>query len=241
MYRLLVLSFLLASTSVSAQTTVLEANFDSKTVDAPAGKGGPAVGEPDSADPDIQATIRATPFATLSLEMQDTVDFGARFVRFTFLPGAEISTGIVSMHMDLWFTEMNSYLVYVREHAGNSLNFLSLRFEQTGLCVISDKGGLARNNLNTYTTDKSLAIDIVYDMDVGTYDLSFDGVLVVDDEPHNVDAGRGVGSIAMGTNNDSDLVGTLYADNILVTSQLPTPIAETSLGELKSLYQDTAR
>ncbi|MHC4970477.1 MAG: hypothetical protein ACYTF4_17945, partial [Planctomycetota bacterium] len=74
-------------------STLLEADFDDKTIDAPIGTGGAAVGEPVSVSPNIIATVRAAPFATPSLEIVDNNDDPpsgfAGAARFEFIGSAE--------------------------------------------------------------------------------------------------------------------------------------------------------
>jgi hypothetical protein len=227
----------LFSTSADAQTVILDANFDDKAVDMPLGTGGPSVGEPASVDPDMLPTIRSAPFASPCLELQDTVDFGARFARFTFTPQSEIVGGIVTIHVDLWFSEIDNYLVYVREHQFSALSFFSLRFTSGASISITDAGGGVSPSVTTYAAGQAVSLDLIFNMDAGTYDLLLDDVLVIDDEPHDVEPGRGVGSLMLGTSNDSNVTGTIYADNILVTATQPTAVSATSMGEMKSRYR----
>jgi hypothetical protein len=237
MLRLVLIGFLLVTAPVGAQSVILDADFDDKTVDMPVGTGGPDVGEPTDYDGDLMGFVRSTPFATPSLELQDTVDFGARLARFAFTPQAEVTAGIVSMHMDLWFSEIDNYLVYVREHQFSALSFFSLRFTSGGVFSLTDAGGSVSVTSNSYVAGQALSLDIVFDMGAGTYDLLIDQVLVVDDEPHGVEPGRGVGSILLGTGNDSDVAGTFYVDNILVTVTQSTAVSATTLGALKERYR----
>ena len=238
MRRWLLLCCLLPASPLFAQTIVLDANFDSHTVDAPVGEGGATAGEPVSADASLLPTIRSTPFPTPSLELQDTVDFGARFVQFTFAPEIEYASGIVTMQMDLWFKEMDDYLVYVRRVSSSAEQFLNVRFDASGFCVVSDEGGTVLSHANSYTVDQPVSLQVIFDMDAGTYDLSLDGALLVDDQPHDVDASLGVGSIYVGMNHDADLDGLLYLDNLLVTATVPTAVSRISIGELKSLFAE---
>ena len=86
--------------TVSAQV-LLDANFDDKTIDAPIGIGGAAVGEPVYVW-NVTAIVRDSPMSSPSLEIHDDDDFGTGSAKFNFLADAEISSGFVSIAADIW-------------------------------------------------------------------------------------------------------------------------------------------
>ncbi|MHC4589736.1 MAG: hypothetical protein ACYTAQ_10460 [Planctomycetota bacterium] len=199
-------------------STLLEADFDDKTIDAPIGTGGAAVGEPVSVSPNIIATVRAAPFATPSLEIVDNNDDPpsgfAGAARFEFIGSAEITTGVVTINAELWFDVLENYNLYVREQGTSAQSFVSIKFLASGNIDANDADG-SLGIIGSYETGRVYPVSLVYDMDAGTYDVHLDGSLVVAGEPHGV-VGRGVGAVLFGTAHDLNLDGRFYVDNISV-------------------------
>jgi len=68
---------------------------------------------------------------------------------------------------------------------------------------------------SSYTAGVPLDFEVVYDMDAGTYDLSIDGALILDDELHDV-TGRGLGRLQFGSGSDFDIGDCFTVDDVLV-------------------------
>jgi hypothetical protein len=214
---------LAAAAAVSAANPVcaqllLDADFDDKTINAPIGTGGAAVGEP-SLVTDVTAIVRGSPFTSPSLEIQDDDDYYSGYVDFDFLEEAEISSGFVSAAFDMWFPTVENYILGVRESGSATCYYLDLEFQDDGDVKARDSAGNVSID-STYPTGRVVPVEIVFDMDAGTYDLFYDGSLVLDDRAHGVESGCGVGSVYFGISDDPDFDGAYSVDNISVTAYL---------------------
>lgn len=199
----------------------LQANFNNKTINAPIGTSGFEFGEPMNVDPVITAIVRNGPHPTPTLELQDIDDYSAGYARFEFLKDAEVIGGDLYILAHLWFDVLDDYTMVLRENQGGAAeSFLTLRFGSSGNIVCADEGGTV-GYFGPYQTGRNYEILAVYDLDLGTYDIFWDGELVINDEPHDV-VQAGIGSVAFGCMNDDDYIGRFYVDNIFVW-QVPTP------------------
>lgn len=227
-----------ASTGIAEQT-YLVATFDDKTVDAPIGTGGAAVGEPISVDALITAFVRSAPFPSRSLEIQDNDTFSAGSLRFEFLNGVEVSSGLVVILADLYFFEFSEgwqFTLYVREAQFSSESFLTARFLSDGNITANDKNS-SLGVIGSYQTGQPLSVILAYNMDAGTYDVYLDGVQVVTDEPHGV-TDRGIGAVLFGCDSDADLTGKFAIDQIRVLDYLPPVAVEPATwGKIKALFR----
>lgn len=206
-----------AVSPVSAQL-LLDAGFDDKTIDAPIGTGGAAVGEPTLVSY-ATAIVRSSPFISPSLEIQDDDDYYSGYVNFDFLEDAEISSGLVSITFDTWFPAVENFILGVRESGFAACYYLDLEFQDDGDVKVWDStGGVTIEN--TYPTGRVVPVEIVFDMDAGTYDLHYDGSRVLDDRAHGVESGCGVGSVYFGIYDDPDYDGAYSVDNISATAYL---------------------
>ena len=224
-----------AAQAAAGVTTVLDCSFDAEPIDQVIGTGGAAAGEPISLD-GMPALVRATPFATPSLAIVDSLDtFGAN-VRFGFLNDWEISHGVLDVSMTLYFHELDNYSVGLREQGSATVSFLDVRFYGSGAVGYADLDtGFAL--IGTYAADTPLALHITLDLDAQTYDVSLGGVLLLDDESLG-SSPRGIGTVYTGVLNDGGSVGSYSVDDLLVTAtELPNAIEPTSWGELKAAWR----
>jgi hypothetical protein len=235
----LVLILLLVTVPAAADTVYLEANFDDKPIDSPIGTGGPDLGEPVEVFPGVTAIVRGAPMASPSLEIQDIDDYMGDSVNFEFLGSAEITTGKVGISAMLWFTDLApgcDFSIFVREQGSASKSFANILFLSDGTAQAGDANG-PYHGLGTYETGRVTPFGIIFDMDLGTYDIWLDGVRVLEDETHGI-TDRGVGSVRFGCLHDSDLEGCFLVDDILVANYLPAAEVEPAAwGQVKALYR----
>ena len=224
-----------AAHAAAGVTTVLDCTFDAKPLDQIIGTGGAAAGEPIGLD-GMPAMVRATPFATPSLAVVDSLDtFGAN-VRFEFLNDWEISQGVLDVSMTLYFQELDNYSVGLREQGSAAVAFLDVRFLSNGFVGYADLDS-APAFIGTYTSGVPLPLRITVDLDARTYDLSLGGVLLLDDQSLGASP-RGIGSVYAGVLNDPASVGTYAVDDLIVTAtELPNAIESPSFGELKAAWR----
>lgn len=233
-------ALLLSPLPLSADTVYLAADFDDKTVGLPIGTGGPDVGEPTSVASYISAVVRDTPFPTPCLQIADADDLYAGVAEFKFLGDVEITSGVVALTANFWFTLLSpgySFQMIVRERDGSAQNFTSVRFQQNGSVRYADANTGAYTLIGSLETGRSYQVAIVHDLDAGTYDIYLDRQLVLADEDHGI-FGSGIGKVSFGCVNDQDMSGYYYIDDIMVSDSYdPTPVAAGSWGKIKALYR----
>lgn len=221
------------------EVVYLDATFDDQTIDAPIGTGGAALGEPIFVEPEVTAIVRAAPFASPSLEVQD-VALQAGRVAFEFLEDAEVTSGLVVIALDLWFSGMtdadHEFGLYVREHGSSAQQFLNMFFWGDGrINVASETDGAFFEN--PFPFGRSFPLLVVVNLDTGQLAIWLDGVLEVADMAHGV-VGRGIGRVEIGTTYDEDQLPTVWVDRLRVSNTPPdTPVEATTWGKVKALFR----
>ncbi|MCD4706082.1 hypothetical protein K8R61_03310, partial [bacterium] len=195
---------------------LLFANFNDKTVNAPIGTGGPLVGEPVSVSTKVTAIIKNNCMGSHCLAIADNDDYSAGTARFEFINGVEIKSGTLIIEADLWFHSYNRYNIYVRENGTASKSFISIHFASSGAIGCSDGNSSYIGNIAHYDINRKIHIKLIFDMDMGIYDIWFDGSLILSDESHGI-TDRGIGSVLFGLGHDADYDGEISVDNITVT------------------------
>lgn len=191
---------------------LLDANFNDRPLNAQIGTGGAVVGEPVSLSGGLSAVVTPVPLPTPSLRLSQASTGSARFATFEFLGGEEVQSGALIVFFVLRPAALDRFLVSVRENNGASRNFGDLTFLSSGSIVLADANpGIAIGN---YVAGQTLVFEFRYDMDAGTYDLRFNGQLVVNDRAHGV-PDRGVGSVLIGT--DPASASQWFLDDLSVT------------------------
>jgi hypothetical protein len=191
---------------------LLDANFNDRPINVQIGTGGAVVGEPVSLSGGLAAVVTPVPLPTPSLRLSQSSTGSARFARFEFLGGEEVSSGALIVFFVLRPAALDRFLVGIRENDGAGRNFADLTFLSSGSIVLADSNpGVSIGN---YVAGQTLVFEFRYDMDAGTYDLRFNGQLVVDDRAHGV-ADRGVGSVLVGT--DPASASQWFLDDLSVT------------------------
>lgn len=214
--------------------TLLSVDFSGMTVGQPVGTGGPTVGEPD----DIQGcatAIREAPFPTTCLEMDDENSTGSGSVHFGFLDDTEVTTGRVEISAKFWFTEYESFAFMVREPHFAAHTFTDLVFGDDGSINAHDATGFA-GTVGTYETGRAIEMFIIHDLDAGTYDVWWDGELVLDDRVHGI-VGHGVGGLYAGIDWDPDVDGVFYLDDLHVTTGPFTANESRTWGGVKATWR----
>ena len=231
--RMLLLTILTAGTAAAGPITLLEANFDDKTIDAPIGTGGADLGEPVSSSSAVTAIVRATPMGSPSLEISDNNDSGAGGVRFEMYDGIEVTDGVLAFTFDLWFTDLENFYVYVREQGSSAKSFLSMRFQSSGDIRYNDTA--AGELIGTYETGRVIPVAITFNQNAGTYSIVVDGLTLLENRAHGV-TDRGVGAILIGCTNDGNIDGTFSVDNLVATGDGVTPSETVTWGAVKSAF-----
>jgi len=220
------------TTSASAEV-ILSVDFESMTVDQPAGEGGAAVGEP--VNNYIGAMVRDAPFPSNCLEIVDDQDYIGDSVGFEFLDSVEVTEGMVEITVQLWFAELNRYTVSVREQGTASHSFNSLSFGITGDVQARDAAGVMPV-FGQYEAGRAIELRIVHNLDTGLYDIWWDGAPVIVDRAHGI-VDRGVGGLYFGFGHDSDLDGIMYMDDLLVEAGPATADEDHTWSRVKAIWR----
>jgi hypothetical protein len=236
----LILALVLSAPPSLADQTFLFADFNDKAIDQPIGEGGPEVGEPvEVYTTTISAIVRQEPMGSPSLEIRDISSFGAGFVVFELLDGAELTSGTVSVSADFWFqnqTSSSRFLFQIRERGSTEMKFADLRFNPTSSVDLVDAQGYA-GIIGHYETDRRYRVVLEYDMDAGTYDVWLDGERALNDRAHGV-AERGIGWVIFGCFDDDDQEGLFNIDAVSVTDYFQeVPVLESSWGRIKASFR----
>lgn len=238
---LLAALFILGSTTTSiADTVLLNADFEGKPVDQPIGTGGPTVGEPVYAGPQVLATIRDLHFPTSCLEISDNDDYSAGYVGFELLETGDAGFATAVVMATLWFTEegMGDYYTFgvVGESGSAPRPHIGVYFVNGSRVHLADAAGYD-TDVGSFTVGRPIPLLMVLDLVTGTYDLWLDDVLLVVDRPHGFTA-KGINLLTVGFGHDPDLSGAIYVDDVLVLATM-SPVAVESVvwGSVKALFE----
>jgi hypothetical protein len=195
---------------------VLDADFDTQAVGQPIGYGGAALGEPSEASPGLTTEVIDAGMGNNILRLNAPVTGSARSLRWQFLDNIEITTGIVAFDLDVAFGVLDSYQILVREAGGSGSSFANLRFLANGVVSLSDGGGTAALPPVTYAANQVYRVRLIYDMDNATYSAMLDDTVLVENRPHGVSTGRGIGAIATGFLSSTAFGGPMFIDALQV-------------------------
>jgi hypothetical protein len=236
---LALLACLLGLAPAHATHVILQADFDDEPLDQPIQTGGATVGEPVAVSSTISAIVRAWPFPTPSLKINDDDLLDPGFVRFHFLDSdSTVDHGIVEISATLWFTNLEEYAIRVRERRANSRRFLDLAFGSSGIVVYKDQDTLTYQVIGTYEAGRPLSLVIRFDMDAATYSVRLDGTTLLADEPHGaLPPYQGIGAVLFGMEADDDPHGEFNLDDLVVTADETTPVAAVSWAATKVRYR----
>lgn len=197
---------------------LLDADFDDQPLDTPIGFNGAASGQPVSMQNGLSAIVRSGLFATPNLELSQTNEGLARYVRFHFLDNAEPRAGHLMIEIELRPLQLDHYVVALRENLSSADSFGMLVLEANGNVRFQD--GEGSQTIDTYAADTILRTRWVYDLSAGTYDLFLDDVQVLDDRAHGIDMSGpdadGIGAVLIGLGSESTLSAGLCIDNLRV-------------------------
>ncbi len=238
----LVLGAMLLTAAGRAQATpavLLDANFNDKPVDELIEFGGAAVGEPVDYGTTVPQYVRRAPFPTNCLEIDD-YGGSTETIRFEFLEDVTVSSGRVELRCWLRFDELSNYAIRIRERETSTVQFLDLTFGATGTIGFSDDAGFG-GIVGSYLADEYYEVVIQFDLDADVYRVEWDGLFIVEEREFSLPGG--VGAILFSTPSDSDNLGAMYVDDLLVRAPGFSTAAGgsgevTSWGRVKASYRE---
>ena len=164
-------------------------------------------------------------------------DANAEYTRYRFLNDYEITEGQIEIEMNLWFQDLDQYIVAVREPFANASRFADLTFNQFGAIWYGD-GNTSSVRIGDYTTGTTVHLELRLDVDQGFVTVLLDGVELLTEEPWGGPFAHGPGSILVGFGGNPVTAGTFYLDDLHVqASVVPTPVTPTTWADLKAAHR----
>lgn len=216
----------------------LVADFEDKTVGDPVGTGGAAVGEPSSVDSGLDAVVRDEFTGTRQLEILDDSTSAPQAVVFSLVDLEELTSGSVRVRLNLSFEDADTYRVLVLDatsaiaptQALFVVSFLHEDGTDDRMLEVTDQaaanGGVAFSDPlgERYIIDRGrgIRLEAIVDLDQGTYSLTWDGELLVEDRAYEQPL-RGIGRVLLVVDGDADTGDSFLVDRLLVEDLGPFP------------------
>ena len=217
-----------------AEFTLLDADFDDKTVDDPISLGGPDVGEPITVDPPVSAIVRNSPLPSPCLEIAHVLEGSAGAVVFEFMGEASVDVGKVAMSFDISFPENERFRVKVHERGGWASKFCEIYTDTSGNIRLTDAAGYY-GVIGSYNLDQVYNFQFLLDTETDTYDVLMDGTPLIEDRAHGLD-GVGIGRLAFKIDHTAVVGASFVIDNVFLTADVYTATETRSLSELKTSF-----
>ncbi len=195
---------------------ILEADFEDKVLGNAIGTGGAQLGEPIFVDNQLITEIIARGSNNnQALLLQNSEISSSKIARWEFLNNDEITEGIIEIELNMFFEQLDNYQVLIREASASSSSFSNIIFTISGAILISDADS-STGVLGFYEDNQLHHLRMSFDLDNGIYTVWFDDAILVEDKPHGVMNGRGIGSILTGFLNNATIDASLTIDNLKV-------------------------
>ena len=191
----LLLLGLASQASASMNVELLRADFNDKPLNVQIGAGGASVGEPVLVPADLNAQVRAAPFATPSLHFKATTS-AARFARFDFIDGEEIHSGELRISFTLHTPPVaDRFQFSISDQVTASATFGGLDFRSNGTIFTLE----TPTAIGSYLPNQDLRVEYIYQVVGGTFDLFINGVQKFDDRLQgNATQEKGIGALFFG-------------------------------------------
>jgi hypothetical protein len=226
---------LLLPAMVLADFTLLDANFDDKTIDAPIGTGGAVLGEPIDISGPIASTVRDTPFFSNCLEIVKDEDlYSSGALRWGLIGDADVDIGHVWFGTNIWHDVLGDYTIRFNDVGGYSGTFANVYWRLDGSIRCSDSNGYV-GVIGTAVQGTMQTLSIDFDMENDTYTVELDGSPVLVDRAHGV-TDMGIGTVWLSMDHTSLLNTEFSIDNMLMTADEYTATDISTFSEVKSSY-----
>ncbi|MGB0134899.1 hypothetical protein [Dokdonella sp.] len=202
---------------------VLDADFEDKKPGQPIGEGGAELGEPVEFSPLLAQAAVSLSASNIGLQLVNTSPDFAQFAHWEFLKDIQIRSGIVAFEMDVRFSKYEQHMIRVHEKSGSTYLFGGVYFlpdptnNSRGLVVIADEGGSA-GAVGSFDINVFYRLQMIFDMDQGTYTVKLADRVLVEDRPHEVAEGIGIGSLHTGFAERGQISAPMQIDNLQVGS-----------------------
>ena len=154
-----------------------------------------------------------------------------------FWGGTTVSTGEVIVEADLWFQELNSYVIAVLGGLDPmDPTYLTLEFWSDGTMDAHYNDPLeTATGVATYTAQSGHVISLHFDLNAPALDVYLDRQSILS-VPLNV-VNPAIGIVIFGCGADSEAEGSYHVDNIRVTDTFTSSL-ETTWGRIKALHMN---
>jgi len=220
---------------VQADFTLLDADFDDKTVGDPIGVGGAVLGEPiEVVTSHISAIVQDTPFDTPCLEHVRVVEGGSAWSVWEFIGGASVDVGNVFFSVDLWFDTQESFSIKLNAAGSWGSKFCEIYTTPDGIIRLSDAAGYY-GVIGNFVAGRLYNLQVNLDTVADTYDVFIDGSPVVEGRSHGI-VDVGVGRVSFTVSHTTVVGAELSIDNLMVTADEYTPTEAGTFSSLKPLF-----
>ncbi|MCX7554707.1 hypothetical protein OS175_12525 [Marinicella sp. S1101] len=206
----------------NAQATVFEVGFDDLVAGTFLGEGGSNEGEPSDLSALTAEVFEEGPNDNAIMVTYETPSNNASNLRWDFIGGDEITEGLVRIAFQFTPSDLDRYSFGVREGGGSSRIFLGMNYFDNGTFSASDAAGSITLIDNNYDADVVQNIEIEFDMDVGTSQMTINDIVLFSDREHGIDD-RGVGRLNTGYSGSANNT-PFTLDNIEVRAVIDLPL-----------------
>lgn len=212
---LLLVGLLCAPVDAVARFVLLDAIFDDKTLWDPLDRRGARYDEPILGPYDFGYEYVDTDGGTdHSVHLMDLVLDGAHRLTWSFKNQVEVSDGRLRVSFEL-LGDGDAYDVIIDGPDHRELPYFRLILADNGAILSLDGNSPTPVVRGAWTSITTIAVEVDFDLDFGTYDLAIDGVTVVSSESFG-SLDYGISQIHIGHMDDGDLNGALEIDNLFV-------------------------
>lgn len=219
---LLVAAAILVPDLAVARFLLLDANFDNRTAGTSLQRRGAEFGEPvpGLGDNSSDVVVEDAP-GDMSVRISDTTSALSQsdgdLLYFAFSGGRAVGDGMLHASCEFLPESFDVYEFSVRPPDFGP-SFFELTLDGAGLVYRLDGDTNNEQMIGlSYVAGVPLELEVVFDLDAGTYDFWFGGVLVLDDEPHGRGVGELVGGLVVGNQSDGNATGSVRVDDLTVS------------------------
>lgn len=193
---------------------VLNADLEDKLLGNVLGNGGAAHNEPVSISNNIMTEIIEFGTNNKAVLVDNPMAVSGK-LRWEFFDNIEIQDGFISLETDIYFNQLDNYYLYIRESSFSTSSFASIRFSDNSNITLRDDTGYA-GVIGAYQPGQLYKIKAIYNLDNDRYSLWIDDELLIEDRPHGVTTGDGIGAFLMGFQSTSTSDASFVVDNVKV-------------------------
>ncbi|MCH8478689.1 MAG: hypothetical protein LAT56_12200, partial [Wenzhouxiangella sp.] len=210
--------------------TLLQADFNDKTVDTPLGTGGASVGEPLVINPNLTARIISFDGDDHALTIEKTGATSVNtFIDWAFLQDAAISEGHLLGEFDLTPRGgmMHQFRLEATNGGGTSEELLRISTENLGQIRVRFPDDFFGPIVGNYEVDETLKVSIVCNLDDRDCSVALDGAWVVQNRAFAAatSADIAIDRFLSGVSGPSDLGGDYDLNNLRIRASRAPGIA----------------